>query len=230
MIIIVGTSHIARQSVRDIHHSFLQHSPDIIAVELDQGRLQGLLSHEESSLPLSLIKHIGLTGYLFAAIGRSLQQKLGSIVNMQPGSEMLAAVALAQKHQKTLALIDRDILITLRRLSQEFTRKEKFRLFFDILSSPFSKRFRIDISRVPEHEMVIPLLAFLRQRYAGIYRALIDERDLFMAKQLFSLQEAHPHATILAVVGLGHKQGMEHYFAQITKNRTRSIDQQNAKL
>lgn len=220
MIIIVGTSHIAKESIQDIRHAFLQCSPDIIAVELDPQRLSSLLSKKEGTLPLSLIRQIGITGYLFAAIGRTLQKKLGSIVDVQPGSEMLAAVHLAKKHEKPLALIDRDILITLNRLSKEFTLKEKMRLFADIFSSPFSKKMRIDISRVPEKELVIHIISLLRKRYPGIYSALINERDKHMATQLISIQEAHPSAIILAVVGLGHKQGMEHYLAQALKKKT----------
>jgi len=43
---------------------------------------------------------------------------LGKIVDMTPGSDMLAAVRLAQRDNRKLLLIDRDLHITLQRLNK----------------------------------------------------------------------------------------------------------------
>ncbi|MFH1915870.1 MAG: TraB domain-containing protein [Nanoarchaeota archaeon] len=216
-ITIIGTSHIARTSIRDIKHAYDSLQPDIIAVELDYSRMVGLLSKTKDSLPLSIIKRIGVSGYLFALIGRALQKRLGDIVHMTPGSDMKYAIKIAQHNKKTLALIDRDIIITLQRFSQAFTTKEKFRLAKDIILAPFSKRIRLDLRQVPPEELIETLLLELKKRYPGIYLALIHERNVHMAKQLSHLHNQHPDARILAVVGAGHKKGMERLLSETFK-------------
>jgi pheromone shutdown-related protein TraB len=202
---IIGTSHIAHESVRDIKKAFHDHNPDIVAVELDPRRLQGLLSPPEKQSAIALIKEVGMSGFLFATIGRYLQKKLGDIVNMQPGTDMLTAVRLAQQHEKKVALIDRDILITLKRFSKAFTWKEKWRLVGDTLRSPFSKRLRIDLTTVPDKEVIHLLLSFFKKRYPGLHRVLVDERNHHMAKALVHIMRTHPDKKILAVVGAGHE-------------------------
>jgi len=62
-IILLGTSHIAEQSIQRIKSIIQNESPDIIAVELDKQRLISLLKNEQSHLPLSSIKSIGLQGF-----------------------------------------------------------------------------------------------------------------------------------------------------------------------
>ena len=42
-IFIIGTSHIARQSINDIKKRFSELNPDIVCVELDHKRLHALL-------------------------------------------------------------------------------------------------------------------------------------------------------------------------------------------
>jgi pheromone shutdown-related protein TraB len=207
-VLIVGTSHIARQSVKEVKTAFEEFKPDIVAVELDQSRLQGLLSEKKGSPPLSLIRQVGLGGYLFALIGGALQKKLGDIVGMRPGVDMLTALRLAHENGKPGALIDRDILITLQRLSKAFTWKVKGRIFWDILRSPFSKRMRIDLSKVPEKELITRLMGELRQRYPELYRVLVEERNRIMAKNITGIAKMHPEARILVVVGAGHVEGM----------------------
>ena len=43
-ILVIGTSHIAKQSIKEIGESFVRIKPEIVAVELDRQRLHGLLT------------------------------------------------------------------------------------------------------------------------------------------------------------------------------------------
>ena len=100
---VIGTSHVAKRSVKEIEKVFEEFQPDIIAVELDKRRLQALMEQEKGEkdqrLPFSLIKQVGVTGYLFAVIGKSVQKKMGNIMNVNPGVDMLQAVNLAKKNK-----------------------------------------------------------------------------------------------------------------------------------
>ena len=95
---IIGTSHIAQQSIDEIKSTIEKEKPDIVAVELDKNRLYSLMQKEKQKhLSFRQIKSIGFSGFIFAVIGSYVQQKLGKIVQVQPGEDMLTAVKLAQK-------------------------------------------------------------------------------------------------------------------------------------
>jgi pheromone shutdown-related protein TraB len=218
---IVGTSHISKQSIEIIKKTFLEFHPDVIAVELDEGRLYGLLhpNKNKNIFSLSLIKEIGITGYLFAIIGKFVQKKLGSIVKMDPGADMLFGVNLANNNNLELELIDRDIQITLKRFSKYFTFKEKMRLFGDFFKGIFSKKHRIiiDIKNIPEQELINTLIKQVKDSYPGIYKTLIDERNHFMSKKLITLSKKNPTKKYLVIVGAGHKVEMEKLLLEYNK-------------
>ncbi len=203
-LIIIGTSHISSDSIRKIEAAFEKYLPEIVAVELDRRRLFALVHDLKPKLSLSDAKKVGLKGYLFMIIGNWLQGKLGEHVGVTPGSDMKAALKLAKEHNSKLALIDQEIEITLKRFSKEFSWKERFRMIWDLVTAPFSKKERIDISRVPDKEIIRRLMNETKKRYPGIYKALVEERNIVMANNLSRLMESNPNSNILAVVGAGH--------------------------
>ena len=69
-----------------------------------------------------------------------VQQKLGKLVGVQPGSDMLTAVILARQYNSKLFLIDQEIELTLSKFSKQITVKEKFQFLKDIFSSIFRKK------------------------------------------------------------------------------------------
>lgn len=203
---ILGTSHISQQSIELITKTFHELDPDFVLVELDRKRLAGLLSGQKPTTSLTSIKQIGLKGYLFVVVGAFIQKKLGQMVRVEPGSDMLTAVKLAQKHKKKLCLIDRDITITLHRFSKFFSNKEKWRLFCDLIMGPFSKkRINIDLQKVPSEKLILFLLTELKENYPNIYCVLVHERNVFMAKNIFNIMNMYPDSKILVVVGAGHE-------------------------
>jgi pheromone shutdown-related protein TraB len=204
-LVIVGTSHIAESSLKEIEFVFNKENPDLIAVELDQQRLYALLSNQKPNYSLSMIKELGFKGYLFALFGSLIQQKLGDIVGIKPGSDMLRAVQLAKLNNKKIALIDRDVRITLARLSKAISWKEKFNFIIDFFTAPFSKKMKINLKTVPEKELIKKLLGLLKKRYPGIYRVLVEERNKLLALKLKTLLENYPDQKIMAVLGAGHE-------------------------
>lgn len=207
-LLIIGTSHIAKKSVKDINEKFLELNPDVVCVELDHKRLHALLTDAKPNYSLSGIKTYGLQGYLFAVIAGVLQRKLGNVVGIKPGSDMLTAVNLVRKNNKQLILIDQDIEITLRRFSKQFTFKEKMRMLWDLIRSPFAPKIKIDLNNVPKGELINKMMGELKNRYPSIYNVLIYERNIVMAKNLVKIMEKNPEKKILAVIGAGHEKEM----------------------
>ena len=220
---IIGTSHIASQSIKEIKKSFQDNRPDIIAVELDTARAVALLKEEKGSLSFSQIIAMGVKGFLFAKIGHYLQQKLGRSVGVVPGSEMKAAMELAAKNNLPLALIDQPIQTTLHNFSKELTWKEKFRFVADILKGIFQPRRQIkelgldnfDLSAVPEKKLILVLVGQLQQRYPNVYKTLVEDRNKYMVKKIIKLLRDNPEKKILVIVGAGHVAGMQELLLKV---------------
>ncbi|HII72190.1 TPA: hypothetical protein HA265_05540 [Candidatus Woesearchaeota archaeon] len=213
---IIGTSHIAKESLKEIEQAFDSLKPGVVAVELDRKRMHALHSKEPQKLRFSDMRHVGLKGYLFAVIGRYVQHKLGNVVGVSPGSEMKLAVSLAQKHKAKVALIDQDIDITLRRFSQALSWREKFRFVGDMFRSLFRRKkameelglkdSELDLSKVPGKELVRKLILHLKRRYPNIHRVLVAERNEVMASNIVKLMHKFSDQPILVVVGAGHEE------------------------
>lgn len=210
MLKIIGTSHIANQSIAEVTIAIESWQPDIVAVELDRGRLHGLLHPEQQKSRLSDIGRVGLKGWLFAQLGGWGEKKLGKHVGVKPGQDMLTAVRLAQAKKIPVALIDQDITITLKRFSKMLTWTEKGRFVWDVLAGVFGgKRQAFDLRTVPSQGTIDKLVRQVKDRYPNVYKVLITERNLFMARALSRLLVDNPDKKILALVGAGHKQDLE---------------------
>lgn len=208
-LMIVGSSHIAKQSIREVKKMFDEQKPDIVALELDSGRLTALMSKGKRASKFSILKSFGFTAFIFALLGEFAQKQLGKIVGITPGAEMLAAINLSKKNKSKVVLIDQNIEITLKRLSREFTNKERGRFLWDItFGLLFPKRIDFDLNKVPSDEIVDRLIRQVQERYPSLYKVLIEERNRVMAHNLLHLIYLNPDKKILAVVGAGHVNGI----------------------
>jgi pheromone shutdown-related protein TraB len=222
-LIIVGTSHIAQESIDRVRKAIEESRPSVVAIELDMQRFYALTHKvKRTRLSLASLRKVGVKGFLFAVIGSYVSQKLGRMVGVEPGDEMKAAIAAARNAHAKIALIDQDIDITLARFSRFFTWRERFRLIGDIFRGIFWKKREIerwglaelDLSKVPPEELVVKLMTHMRHRYPSLYRVLVDERNKVMAAALDHLQKQHPAQTIVAVVGAGHVEGIRAILAR----------------
>ncbi len=214
---IIGTSHISKQSIKEIVDEVKANKPDIMALELDVRRAIALTSKDaKNKISLKQISQIGLKGFLFAKVGQYFQEKMGQMVGIRPGSEMKKALLLAHKEKIAVALIDQPIEITLRNFSKTLSWKEKFNFVKDFFKGIFQKEKQIkelglenlDLSKVPEEELIEKLLANLHKNYPNIYKSLVSDRNKFMSKALLKLQKDNPSKSILAIVGAGHRKEM----------------------
>lgn len=217
-VVIVGTSHIAEESVKNVAAVIEHFQPCIVGVELDRQRFYSIIDEKESTACFSFahIRRIGVKGYIFALIASIISKKLAKIVGTKPGDDMRSAIKTAKKHGLTIALLDQPIQVTLKRFSQTLTWKEKRHFLADIVSGLLFPRKElkkygfqdINLKKVPPEEIIIKMLEFVRHRYPNIYRVLIAERNVFIARKIRQFQQKYPDKIIVAVVGAGHVEGL----------------------
>ena len=215
---IIGTSHIAQESLDEIAQFISTHKPDFVAVELDRQRLHSLISQEKRKLSLSDIFRIGLKGYIFVVLGGWLQKKLGVIAGVVPGSEMKLAVDLAKIGGAKTILIDQNIELTLKKFSKQITWREKFRFVGDIIRALIFRERELkklgvnintfDLKKVPSNDLIKKLMKQMKLRYPNVYDVLVEQRNQVMANRLLKLMKQNEDKFILAVVGAGHEEGM----------------------
>lgn len=213
---VIGTSHIASESLNEVKKVIEEEKPDIIALELDNKRLSALFSKKQSKFRWADIRRVGIKGYLFSLIGAYAERKLGAKVGVSPGAEMLSAFKLAKKSGAKVALIDQDIEITLRRFSDSLSWLEKWHFVVDIVKAIIFRKSDIsfDLSSVPDAALIHKLILQVRKRYPNLYRVLIVERNKVMARNLASIHMQFPESKIVAVVGAGHEDAIIKLFRQ----------------
>jgi len=203
---IIGTSHIAKQSIDEVEEAIFKGKPDIIALELDRRRLYSLFK-EPDKIRIYDIKRIGIKGFIFSLVGAWAEKKLGKLVGVAPGSEMKKAVRLAKKIKIKIALIDQDIEITLKRFSKSLSWKEKWNFVVDVIKAVFVRKniIEFDLTKVPSRKVIKKLVGQVKKRYPNIYKVLIEERNNVMAENLRKIMEMYPDKKILAIIGAGHE-------------------------
>ena len=213
-LILIGTSHIARQSLREVAFAIEKEKPDILALELDKRRFYALTHEVKRKTRLLDIRKIGIKGFLFNVIGAWIEEKLGKLVGVKPGSEMLTAIKLAKKNKIKIALIDQDIELTLKRISAALTWKERFNFVIDLIKGLIFRKSemkklgikQLDLTEVPSKTLIKKLTKIMKKRYPGLYLVLVEERNKVMATNLKNLMENNPDKKIIAIIGAGHEE------------------------
>lgn len=204
---LLGTAHIATASVEAVATQIAEFQPDIVAVELCQQRYEALVNDRRLDKEglLKVIKEGKAPMVLLQSMLASEQRKLGIDEGQQPGAELLAAVETAQAANLEVALVDRDIQITLRRAWKEMKFKEKYRLLSSLLMED-DDADDIDINDVlADTDLLTSMMEELKQFSPGAGKVLIEERDVYIASKLASLD---PSKKVLAVLGAGHLKGV----------------------
>ena len=204
---VIGTSHIAEDSVSRVREAILSENTAIVAVELDHARLHALLSEEKPSLSFAMLRVMGITGFVFFAIAGFLQRKLGKMIGAVPGQEMKTAAQIAQENRIRVALIDQPLNITMHNLSR-ISIWEKLKLARDFVlgvTGIETEKLQFDLTKTPDSKFVAMAMRKLRGRYPGLYKALVADRNEYMARMLARLMKLEPQSRIVAVVGAGHE-------------------------
>ncbi|MEK6953199.1 MAG: TraB domain-containing protein [Nanoarchaeota archaeon] len=202
---ILGTSHIAKQSIMEVKKTINEIKPNIIALELDKDRFLALTSKKKTK-SFRKYKNLSFQSILFNLIGSYIEKKLSKNTGFLPGSEMKTAIKLARKQNIEIELIDQPIQITLNKLTSQLTRKEKLNLIKEIIFFPFIKnKTEFNLNKVPSKKIIEKLIKETQEKYPTIHRILIKERNQYMAKALYKIINTNHDKKILAIVGAGHK-------------------------
>lgn len=215
-ITLIGTSHIAKESIDLIKKEISSQKPEVVAVELDRKRLYSLL-HESGKKKIGSIRKLGIMGALFTFIGKIIQEKLGKAVGIAPGTDMKTAVKYGEKEGSKICLIDKDISIIAREMSVHLNFLDKLKFIGYILSglvyAPFASvikpKKKIDISKVPPEEVIEKAVSEVKKKFPKLYNILIERRNKHMASVINFLRKEYPEGKIIAVLGAGHVKGIK---------------------
>lgn len=132
---VVGTAHVSEQSVEKVESTVEQRRPDIVAVELDEGRYRQMQGETPDDLEASDLLR-GNTVFQFLAYWMLsyIQARLGDRFDVEPGADMKAAIETAEELGLGLALVDRDIQTTVQRFWARLTGREKLTLLGSLLA------------------------------------------------------------------------------------------------
>ena len=126
---VVGTAHVSQESVDEVERVIEAEGPDVVAVELDEGRFRQLKGETPDDLDAADLLQ-GNTVFQFLAYWMLsyVQTRLGDRFDVEPGAEMLAAVETSEALGIDVALVDRDIQVTIQRFWARLSSLEKLRL------------------------------------------------------------------------------------------------------
>ena len=258
---ILGTAHISSQSadvagklVRDV-------KPDAVFVELDAkrvGRAGSIVTPNVSdaapvmvptapmvesieqeaqsrsfSLPkLNLRQRVLQAGS--AAVGGAIQgmyRKLNAS-GFSAGEEFVVAVREGQKVGSAIVLGDRDVEVTLRRLTEALAKTDLTELMNpdselersmaellpgkppspDMSDEVFKQEMSSYVETMKAKDNVRKIMKELKKAAPAIYAALVEERDIYMGQGLHSLNQFQ---TTVAVMGIAHMEGVEDTLQQL---------------
>jgi len=212
-IILVPTSHIARESLENVRKAVEAHKPDCIALELDLNRYYALKAEEgEGQSSIRMIKSFGFFTFLIYWVLKKFQRYFGGKTGVLPGSEMLRGIELAKEFKLPFAFIDQPIEKTFFEI-RKIPLSEKLRLFWLLMKAifglayPFGKRIEIDLNRVPPKKLIEEAMDYFRKELPGFYRVLVEDRNRVMSRNLKELGKKFNK--IVCVIGAGHYNGMK---------------------
>jgi pheromone shutdown protein TraB len=126
---VVGTAHVSEASVREVESVIEAERPDVVAVELDEGRYRQLKGESPEDLDANDLLR-GNTVFQFLAYWMLsyVQARLGERFDIEPGADMKAAIDAAEAQGTDVALVDRDIQVTMQRFWTRLSVLEKLKL------------------------------------------------------------------------------------------------------
>lgn len=207
---IVGTAHVSAKSVDEVRAAIGEFQPDVVAVELDPPRYAVIRKQAKDPSVKDVLEAKNFTQILVQWILAYLQRRIGLDLGVEPGAEMKAAIEEAEARGCAVALIDRDIGVTLRRFWGSLSVVEKIRMIYTLAVSIVSiDDTEIDVEELKKQDMITMAMEEFRKFSPNGARALIDERDAFLAHNLADLTKRHTR--VLAVLGAGHVEGVKKY-------------------
>ncbi|ELY61909.1 TraB/GumN family protein [Natronolimnohabitans innermongolicus] len=126
---VLGTAHVSQASVDEVHETIDREQPDVVAVELDENRYRQMQGGAPDDIEAKDLLS-GNTVFQFLAYWMLsyVQSRLGERFDIEPGADMRAAIEAAERNGSGVALVDRDIQITIQRFWSRLSFTEKLKM------------------------------------------------------------------------------------------------------
>jgi pheromone shutdown-related protein TraB len=236
-LILIGTAHVSRESINEVRQMILEEKPDLVCVELDEGRYASITQKERwEKLNMVKVFREG-KGFLLMVnlVLSSFQRRMGSELGVKPGEEMKTALDTAKELGIPYALCDREVQITLRRVWAGCGLWQKCKLLASLIASAFTteKLSAEEIENLKKRNELDSMMNELADYLPEVKETLIDERDHYLAAKIWSSANAQISAQpaaqqgktlrVLAVVGAGHMQGIKTHLEEICDEKSADV-------
>ena len=221
-ITLLGTAHISNESIKDVNAAVKTLHPDCVAVELDEKRRNAMLD-PENYRKLDIVDVLKRKeGFLLLAnlVLASFQRRMGLNVGVKPGEEMLAAMNAAEELNIPCVMVDRPIVITLRRAWAKNSFWGKCKLISTLIASAFDSEdiSAEQIESLKKSNEMDSMLAELSDYLPTVKEVLINERDKYLACHIWNTEKNN----VLAVLGAGHLPGVQAHLEEIAAGKEKA--------
>jgi pheromone shutdown-related protein TraB len=213
-IILVGTAHVSRDSAELVERVIDEEKPDVVCVELCQARFDALKQKDkwQETDIVKVIRDNRTALLLSQLLMVSFQRRIAEKFKINPGEEMLRAIAKAEATGAKIVLADREIRVTLLRTWRMMRFWTRLKFLSEMILSLFITEdiTEEDIEKLKEHDVLDLALKAVGEKLPEVKTTLIDERDQYLAYKI-------SHAggrKIVAVVGAGHVPGIQQHLDQ----------------
>jgi pheromone shutdown-related protein TraB len=208
-VLLIGTAHVSKESVELVRETIEKENPDMVAVELCAQRHHAISEKKKwDETDVSKVIKEG-KGYLFLTqlMLTNFQRKVGDELGVKPGSEMVKALEMAKEKNIPIALVDRDIGVTLKRALNRMGFKEKVKILFGLVSGIFEEEKVTEemVEKLKEMDVLTEMMEELGKEVPSIKETLLDERNIYIADKIACLEAKK----IVAIVGAGHVAGIK---------------------
>ena len=195
MIKLIGTHHLMKED--DIRKIIETENPDIVLVELCNGRITMINNPEQFKEKFSLL------GEIVKSIKRKAKAE-----NQIYGNDMISAYKIAKEKNIKVGLIDRPIVET-SVLFKAIPLKEKFYMVRQLIKFNSKKVNVSNILNELNEDGVSEIINQFKKDCPNLHYYLISSRNEYMINKIKAILYDNPDKKIIGFVGKGHIKFLE---------------------
>jgi len=194
MITLIGVGHVFR--IREVVEQLIgERAPQVVGVELDEMRYEALLTQERGEDVELLLKLL-----------MKAQENIAKSYGAPVGEEMLSAIDTAMTMDIQAVFIDIPADKSVKPLLKSLGVKEKLYLGGSAVAALFIPKKGVEKMLKKYDENPQQMMDAMEKEMPSLKKALVDDRDKYMARALIHLNKKFPD--VVAVIGDGHVPGI----------------------